>query len=309
MLNPNDTKSFFQKTLLATGVFFSAISISNAEVDKDTNIMLLSHWGPDGGTHGMLGHLIDGLEDKGWTINNGKGAVSLSSCAKQNEIKKTSEDPVVYLVHTSLITETQNDSSDPCHYEISIEDDYIGHMFTWRDFISRAAGKDLPPLHKAEGLIRVGVETVNIFTKEHEEALKRLAPNATPILIRYTGTGQVAQGVKAGEVDYTWQAITPERSDGAVVTDYHVGDVPVDGIPMVSDVVPGFDFTDPQWAIHFSTGLKGETQEQFRKDYYEILTTDPVIKDMFKNRKYSYGEAPNEVDTSVVAGRLGMSSK
>lgn len=308
MLNSNDTKSFFQKTLLAIGVVLGTIGISNAEVNKDQNIMLLNFWSPDGGTHGILGYLIDGLEDRGWTINNGKGAISLSSCAKQNEIKKNSKDPVVYLVSTGLIEKTQ-DPSDPCYYDINIERDYIGHMFSWMDLISRVAGENLPPLHEAEGPIRVGVETVLEFGEEKEKALKKLAPNATPILVRYTGIGQIVQGVNAGEFDYTWSTVNPERSDGAVVTDYHVGDGAVDGVPRASDVVPGFDYTDSSWAIHFSTGLEGETQEQFRKDYYEILKTDPTISEIYKNRQRGYGEAPSEVDLSVVAKRLGMSSK
>lgn len=280
-----------------------------AEVNKSQNIMLLNHWSTDGGTHGIMSILVSELENRGWKINNGKGAISLSSCAKQRAIRDNSDEAVIYLVDTSLIKKTRNTPNDPCHYNLDFENDYFGHLYGWSSFISRVKGKGLPPIDQAEGPIRVAVETADGFTERHFDALKRLAPNAYPILVRYTGVGQVVQGVAAGEVDYTWHSAEEVRSNGALITDYTVGPVALGGYPPVSQEVEGYDFAEAQWAIHFVENLDNETKVALQNDYYDIISKNPKIVNMMKKFKFGISEHPSQIDSETVANRLGFSLK
>jgi len=302
----------FIKKLIITCI--TAISIviftnASAQVNKEQNIMMTSPWGPDGGTHGFLEVVIAQLENRGWNINNGRGAISLGNCAKQKELVRTSDDPVVYLLHSALVRESVSKLNDPCYLDLKIESNFVGFSFSWTSFISRV-DENLPPIHEATGPIRVGVDPADQFTDEHMKALKELAPNAMPILIRYHNTPQTVQGVKAGEVDYTWQPINEKRTDGLVITDYHVGDGKIEGVPRLIDVVPEINFTFSDWAGHFHSGLDEQTLEEFKNDYHDIITNNKKINNMFANRLLAPPQlSPNEMSLSTISGKIGLDNK
>lgn len=279
---------------------FLLLATSIVHAERPDNIWLVHPWGSNGASHSINEIIITELEKKGWTVNDGRGALSLNGCAQQLNHVNSTDAPVVYVWEMR----TYNNPEKECHHPIDIEDRFFSFWYGFTDFFSRVADKDIPPIDQATGVIRVGVDSPDYFGKEREEVLRSLAPNAEIILVRYFGRNEVLAGAAAGEIDYTWHSVEENSSNGLLITDYNDSPRAIGDIESISEKFEHIDYSQDLWTGLFYDNMDEELKNDFLESYLSVFETEKV-KNIMSNINWAPpAEHPSDVSLDTIKNRL-----